>query len=74
MPETWVFCDSDSTDNPVEFCGTEDEMVRAGIGLLKRYAETCRVTFLTVWTGYSWRKHGSPYCLITESGIQGVPS
>ena len=71
---TWILCPSTSQECPVEFCGTEEEMEKAGIGLLKRYMEHSMVSSLTVWTGYSWRKHGEPYCMITESGRKGVPA
>ena len=71
---TWVLCLSPTSDCPVEFCGSEEEMEKAGLSLLKRYMKHSGISSLTVWTGYSWRKHGEPYCTITESGMKGVPA
>jgi len=66
---TWVFCDSLDGDYPVPFCGTEEEMVKAASDLLSRYRKNGFPKSLTVWTGYSWRKKGKPYCEIDEAGV-----
>jgi len=65
---SWVLC-CDPSDCPMEFCGTEEEMESAGRRLLDRLRAK-GVLKLNVWTWYSWRKNGQPYCEITDSGMR----
>ena len=66
---TWVFCDSPDGDYPVQFCGTEKEMEKAGKNLLRRYRASGFPHPLMVWTGYEWMKKGKPCCRIDEQGV-----
>lgn len=66
--QTWVICDSTS-DDPIEFVGTEQEMQNAVTTLFMRFLKAGYDIVLTIWTGYAWRKQGLPYGEFSSRGM-----
>lgn len=67
-----MFSESLEHGYPVEFIGTEKEMLAKGRELSERYRRSGFFRPVRAWTGYAWRKKGEPSYQFDETGTRNL--